>query len=159
MGQQLMLRINQQTTFDEVHQWISNYFNSTYAGADEDKGAIGNINEQESEQQEEWNGYNDENEEYYEEYNEEDVKYIIQMVNKGKGKTKGKSRGKTGKDKGGRTARQGTSRPIVLTRKAKEGRTRQEDHTKVNGTMAKAMDSHHIMVINSKATVVTVDSH
>eukprot|EP00971_Amphidinium_carterae_P036766 722891-Amphidinium_carterae.1 len=30
MGQQLMLKINQQTTFDEVHQWISNYFNSTY---------------------------------------------------------------------------------------------------------------------------------
>eukprot|EP00971_Amphidinium_carterae_P079461 1572320-Amphidinium_carterae.2 len=27
MGQQLMLRINQATTFDEVHQWISNYFN------------------------------------------------------------------------------------------------------------------------------------
>eukprot|EP00971_Amphidinium_carterae_P111372 2206115-Amphidinium_carterae.1 len=27
MAQQLMLRINQQTTFDEGHQWISNYFN------------------------------------------------------------------------------------------------------------------------------------
>eukprot|EP00971_Amphidinium_carterae_P016582 327434-Amphidinium_carterae.3 len=37
MGQQLTLRINQATTFDEVHQWISNYFNSTYVGVDEDK--------------------------------------------------------------------------------------------------------------------------
>eukprot|EP00971_Amphidinium_carterae_P142901 2831069-Amphidinium_carterae.1 len=84
MGQQLMLRINEQMTFDEVHQWISNYFNNTYTGADDDKGAIGNISEQETEPQGEWNGYNEENEEYYEEYNGEDVKYIIQMVNKGK---------------------------------------------------------------------------
>eukprot|EP00971_Amphidinium_carterae_P086405 1709954-Amphidinium_carterae.1 len=79
MGQQLMSRINQQTTFDEVHQWISNYFNSTYTGVDEDKGAIGNINEAENENNEEWYGHNEETEEYYEEYNEEDVKYIIQM--------------------------------------------------------------------------------
>eukprot|EP00971_Amphidinium_carterae_P052991 1043770-Amphidinium_carterae.1 len=79
MGQQHMLKINQQTTCDEVHQWISNYFNSTYTGADEDKGAVGNINEQETEQYEEWKDYYEENEEYYEEYYDEDVKYIIQM--------------------------------------------------------------------------------
>eukprot|EP00971_Amphidinium_carterae_P059606 1178606-Amphidinium_carterae.1 len=73
MGQQLMLRINQQTTFDEVHQWISNYFNSTYTGANDDKGTIGSINEAENEQYDEWKDYNLKTEEYYEEYNDEDV--------------------------------------------------------------------------------------
>eukprot|EP00971_Amphidinium_carterae_P227923 4520911-Amphidinium_carterae.1 len=29
-----MTRINQTTTLDDVHQWISNYFNSTYTGTD-----------------------------------------------------------------------------------------------------------------------------
>eukprot|EP00971_Amphidinium_carterae_P154957 3072693-Amphidinium_carterae.1 len=73
MGQQLMLRINQQTTFDEVHQWISNYFNSTDTGAEDDKAQIGNINE-ETEKQEEWYAENNEyyGQESYEEYNEED---------------------------------------------------------------------------------------
>eukprot|EP00971_Amphidinium_carterae_P080734 1597205-Amphidinium_carterae.2 len=33
-----MARRHWKTTFDEAHQWISNYFNSTYSGADEDKG-------------------------------------------------------------------------------------------------------------------------
>eukprot|EP00971_Amphidinium_carterae_P138485 2744145-Amphidinium_carterae.1 len=95
------------TTFDEVHQWISNYFNSTYTGAEDDKGQIGNINEK-TEKQEEW--YNDENNEYYgyegfEEYNDQDVKYIIQMVNKGKGKRKGKNKGKGKGDKGGKDSK------------------------------------------------------
>eukprot|EP00971_Amphidinium_carterae_P197663 3922980-Amphidinium_carterae.1 len=97
MGQQLMLRINQQTTFDEVHQWISNYFNSTYASADEDKATLGNVNETEVEQYDEWKEYYNEE---TREYNEEDVKYIVGMLNKGKGKRKGK--GKGGKDKGGK---------------------------------------------------------
>eukprot|EP00971_Amphidinium_carterae_P309849 6157306-Amphidinium_carterae.2 len=48
--------------FDEVHQWISNYFNSTYTGTNEDnKGTIGEVNNYEDE------NYNDEN---YEEYDE-----------------------------------------------------------------------------------------
>eukprot|EP00971_Amphidinium_carterae_P128688 2548857-Amphidinium_carterae.1 len=80
-----MLRINQQTTFDEVHQWISIYFNSTYTG---------NINEAENEQYDEWKDYNEETEEYYEKYyyekySEEDVKYIVGMLNR-KGKRKRK---------------------------------------------------------------------
>eukprot|EP00971_Amphidinium_carterae_P149647 2966982-Amphidinium_carterae.1 len=62
MGQQLMLRINQTTTFEEVHQWISNYFNSTYSGADEEKGTIGNINDADEEQYDEWKDYNEETE-------------------------------------------------------------------------------------------------
>eukprot|EP00971_Amphidinium_carterae_P046367 912756-Amphidinium_carterae.1 len=102
-----MLRINQQTTFDEVHQWISNCFNSTYTGADDDKGQVGNINEK-TEKHEEWN--NDENDEYYgnegfEEYNDEDVKYIVGMLNKkGKGrKRKNKDKGKG--DKGGKDSK------------------------------------------------------
>eukprot|EP00971_Amphidinium_carterae_P006431 126928-Amphidinium_carterae.1 len=71
-------------------------------GTEDDKTPIGNINE-ETAKQEEWN--NDENYGYeeYEEYNEEDVKYIRQMVNKGKGKRKGKSKGKGKGDKGGKT--------------------------------------------------------
>eukprot|EP00971_Amphidinium_carterae_P016070 316612-Amphidinium_carterae.1 len=69
MGQQVMLRINQQTTFDEVHQWVSNYFNSTYTGTEDDKTAIGNINEETEKQEDQWN---DENYAYngYEEYME-----------------------------------------------------------------------------------------
>eukprot|EP00971_Amphidinium_carterae_P300908 5978892-Amphidinium_carterae.1 len=59
MGQQLMLRINQTTTFDEVHQWTSNYFNSTCAGVDEEEGTIGNINDANEEQYDEWKEYND----------------------------------------------------------------------------------------------------
>eukprot|EP00971_Amphidinium_carterae_P349465 6491032-Amphidinium_carterae.1 len=66
------------------------------------KGAIGNINEAENENTEEWNGYNDE--EYYDEYNEDDMRYIIQMVNKGKGKRKSKGKNK-GKDKGGKDSK------------------------------------------------------
>eukprot|EP00971_Amphidinium_carterae_P151913 3010782-Amphidinium_carterae.1 len=31
-AQNLMMRMNPATTFDDVHQWISNYFNSTYIG-------------------------------------------------------------------------------------------------------------------------------
>eukprot|EP00971_Amphidinium_carterae_P030239 594979-Amphidinium_carterae.1 len=76
MGQQIMLMINQQTTFDEVHQWISNYFNSMYTGTEDDKAPIGNINEETEKQEDQWydehyayNGY----EEYMEEYNEEDL--------------------------------------------------------------------------------------
>eukprot|EP00971_Amphidinium_carterae_P194976 3868924-Amphidinium_carterae.1 len=90
MAQQLMLRINQQTTFDEVHQWISNYFNSTYTGTEDDKTAIGNINEETEKQDDQWydenyayNGYEDYG---MEEINEEDVRYIVGMLNrKGKG--------------------------------------------------------------------------
>eukprot|EP00971_Amphidinium_carterae_P042663 838559-Amphidinium_carterae.1 len=62
-----MLRINQQTTFDEVHQWplwISNYFNSTYTGTEDDKRGS------------------------------EDVKFVVGLLNK-KGKSrKGKNKGK-----------------------------------------------------------------
>eukprot|EP00971_Amphidinium_carterae_P281727 5592740-Amphidinium_carterae.1 len=62
---------------------------------------IGNINETDIEQYDEWKDYNEETEEYYEEYNDEDVKYVVAMLNKGKGKRKGKNKGK-GKDKGGK---------------------------------------------------------
>eukprot|EP00971_Amphidinium_carterae_P041753 820348-Amphidinium_carterae.1 len=53
------MRINQATTFDEVHQWISNFFNSTYTGIEEDKGTVGAIT-----------NYEEENYENYEVYNE-----------------------------------------------------------------------------------------
>eukprot|EP00971_Amphidinium_carterae_P233372 4631927-Amphidinium_carterae.2 len=45
IAQKLMTRINQATTFDEVHQWISNYFNSTSTGTNEDnKGQVNGVN-------------------------------------------------------------------------------------------------------------------
>eukprot|EP00971_Amphidinium_carterae_P244545 4855670-Amphidinium_carterae.2 len=71
IGQQLMLRINQTTTFDEVHQWVSNYFNSTYAGVEDEKGTIGAMNDPDEEQYEKWT---EETEEYEYEYNDKDVK-------------------------------------------------------------------------------------
>eukprot|EP00971_Amphidinium_carterae_P288853 5735462-Amphidinium_carterae.2 len=44
IAQNLMMRIIQAATFDEVHQWISNYFNSTYTETDEDnKGQVGGV--------------------------------------------------------------------------------------------------------------------
>eukprot|EP00971_Amphidinium_carterae_P148775 2949707-Amphidinium_carterae.3 len=82
MAQQLMLWINQATTFDKVHQWISNYFNSTYAGVEDEKGTVGAINDAEDKQYDEWN---EDTEEYDYEYNEDDVKYMVAMLNKGKG--------------------------------------------------------------------------
>eukprot|EP00971_Amphidinium_carterae_P165493 3280522-Amphidinium_carterae.1 len=94
-----MLKINQKTTFDEVHQWISNYFNNTCAGADEEKGTIGAINDPDEEQYEEWN---EETEGYYDDYNDEDVKYVVAMLNKGKGKRRQKGGKNKGKDKGGK---------------------------------------------------------
>eukprot|EP00971_Amphidinium_carterae_P210082 4167785-Amphidinium_carterae.2 len=35
IAKNLMMRINQTTTFDDVHQWISNYFNSPYTGTED----------------------------------------------------------------------------------------------------------------------------
>eukprot|EP00971_Amphidinium_carterae_P118272 2343042-Amphidinium_carterae.1 len=102
-----MLKINQTTTFDEVHQWISNYLNSTYAGADEEKGTIGAINEPDEEQYEEWN---EATEEYYDDYNDEDVKYVVAMLNKGKGKR----RQKGGKSKGGKKGQKGQRKGYQL---------------------------------------------
>eukprot|EP00971_Amphidinium_carterae_P094156 1863565-Amphidinium_carterae.5 len=37
INQHLMLRVTNTTTFDEVHGWISNYFNSIYIGVDEEQ--------------------------------------------------------------------------------------------------------------------------
>eukprot|EP00971_Amphidinium_carterae_P132472 2623819-Amphidinium_carterae.2 len=52
---------------------------STYAGADEQKGTIGTINDPDEEKYEE---RNEETEEYYDDYNDEDVKYVVEMFNK-----------------------------------------------------------------------------
>eukprot|EP00971_Amphidinium_carterae_P148997 2954061-Amphidinium_carterae.1 len=41
-----MLRVNNATRFTEVHQWISNSFNNTYTGTDDDNAAIGAVTEQ-----------------------------------------------------------------------------------------------------------------
>eukprot|EP00971_Amphidinium_carterae_P012707 250389-Amphidinium_carterae.2 len=44
ISENLMMRINQATTFDDVHQWISNYFNSTYTGTEGDnRGQVGGV--------------------------------------------------------------------------------------------------------------------
>eukprot|EP00971_Amphidinium_carterae_P087697 1735095-Amphidinium_carterae.1 len=53
----------------------------------------------EAEQYDQWKDYNEETEKYYEEYNDEDVKYMVAMLNKGKGKNEGKGKDKGGKDK------------------------------------------------------------
>eukprot|EP00971_Amphidinium_carterae_P136490 2704403-Amphidinium_carterae.1 len=39
----LKLRVDNVTTFTEVHQWISNFFNSTNTGTDDDSAAIGAV--------------------------------------------------------------------------------------------------------------------
>eukprot|EP00971_Amphidinium_carterae_P005130 102273-Amphidinium_carterae.1 len=75
------------------------------------------------------------------------------MLNKGKGKRKGKAKGK-GKDKGGKDGKtvtcdtcgqQGHISPNCPHKKGKGGKSKTGDHTKVTGTMGKAMDSHHNM--------------
>eukprot|EP00971_Amphidinium_carterae_P164570 3262660-Amphidinium_carterae.1 len=133
MGQQLMLRINQATTFDEVHQWISNHFNSTYAGVDEDKGTIWNINDADEEQYDEWKDYNEETEEYDYEYNDDDVKYAVAMLNKGKGKRFRKGKGKGGKDKGGKD-----SKSVTCHACGQQGRVSPNCPMKKGGKAAKA---------------------
>eukprot|EP00971_Amphidinium_carterae_P349795 6491230-Amphidinium_carterae.1 len=52
---------NQQytATFTEVHQWINNFFNSTYSGTDDEHGIIGALIDNETED------YNDEYNEQY----------------------------------------------------------------------------------------------
>eukprot|EP00971_Amphidinium_carterae_P349492 6491042-Amphidinium_carterae.3 len=85
-----MMRINQATTFDEVHQWISNYFNSTYTGTDDGLGTTGGVNNYEDE------NYNEENyDEEFEDnawYNEDDKIMIAFMKGKSKGQRKGERR-------------------------------------------------------------------
>eukprot|EP00971_Amphidinium_carterae_P339288 6476988-Amphidinium_carterae.1 len=81
-----MVKINKRTTFDEVHQWISNYFNSTYTGRNEDnRGTIGGVS---------WG------------YDNDDKNTIACMKGKAKGLRKGKGKGKkrdNGKGKYGKT--------------------------------------------------------
>eukprot|EP00971_Amphidinium_carterae_P145009 2873137-Amphidinium_carterae.1 len=138
-----MLKINQTTTFDEVHQWISNYFNSTYARADEEKGTIGAINDPDEEQYEEWN---EETEEYYDDYNDEDVKFVVAMLNKGKGKRRqkgGKSKGKERTIKelhAMLVANRATFHPIAQTKEARKHRKDRD-----NGMMERAINSHNPM--------------
>eukprot|EP00971_Amphidinium_carterae_P082724 1636219-Amphidinium_carterae.2 len=44
IAENLMMRINQTTNFDDVQQWISNYFNSTYTGTEGDSpGQVGGV--------------------------------------------------------------------------------------------------------------------
>eukprot|EP00971_Amphidinium_carterae_P250194 4966550-Amphidinium_carterae.1 len=87
------MKINQRTTFDEVHQWISNYFNSTYTGTNEDnRGTSGGVNNYKEE------NYNDEN---YEEAYDENWEYeasdkITIAFMKGKAKGQRTRKGKTG---------------------------------------------------------------
>eukprot|EP00971_Amphidinium_carterae_P143487 2842876-Amphidinium_carterae.2 len=94
IAQNLMMRINQATTFDEVHQWISNSFSSTHTGTDDERGAIGGVNNYEDKNY----NYEDYDEEYDEnmEYNDDDKIMIAFMKGKSKGKQKGKGKSKKG---------------------------------------------------------------
>eukprot|EP00971_Amphidinium_carterae_P338423 6475745-Amphidinium_carterae.1 len=83
IAQHLMLRMNNATTFTEVHQWISNFFNSTHTGTDDDNAAIGAVTK-------ETGNY------------KEQVMIAFNKWYKGKGKKQWhKGKGK-GKDKGGK---------------------------------------------------------
>eukprot|EP00971_Amphidinium_carterae_P350278 6491466-Amphidinium_carterae.5 len=87
-----MLRINNTTTFTEVHQWINNFLNSTYSGKNDEHGTIGTVINNETKV------YNNN---YDNEYNEQ---FVIAFNKWIKGKCKGKwnkGQGK-GKDKGGK---------------------------------------------------------
>eukprot|EP00971_Amphidinium_carterae_P153650 3046617-Amphidinium_carterae.1 len=105
IAENLMMRINQTTTFDDVHQWISNYFNSTYAGTEEDnRGQVGGVSSYDKE--------NYDNEEYNEEENDESWDYdnndpvtIAFMKVRARGQKKGNlKKGDNNKSKEGRTA-------------------------------------------------------
>eukprot|EP00971_Amphidinium_carterae_P111631 2210696-Amphidinium_carterae.3 len=77
-----MLRVNIATTFTEVHQWISNFFNNTHTGTDDDNAAIGAVTED------------------TDNYKEQ----LMIAFNKWyKGKGKGQRHKGKGKDKGGET--------------------------------------------------------
>eukprot|EP00971_Amphidinium_carterae_P297642 5913458-Amphidinium_carterae.1 len=42
-----MLRVNNTTTFAEVHQWISNFFSRTCSGTEDEQNPIGGVNNEE----------------------------------------------------------------------------------------------------------------
>eukprot|EP00971_Amphidinium_carterae_P004572 91536-Amphidinium_carterae.1 len=99
IAENLMMRINQMTTFDDVHQWTSNYFNSTYTGTeDSHKGQVGGVSNYDNENDnEEYNA-----EEYDEswDYDNNDPLTVAFFRGKAKGQKKGKGKGKKGDNKG-----------------------------------------------------------
>eukprot|EP00971_Amphidinium_carterae_P044697 879368-Amphidinium_carterae.2 len=89
---------------DEVHQCISNYFNSTYSGTDEDnKGQVGGVNNYDEESYNEEN-FDEENEDNWEYDNDDKIK-IAYMKGKAKGHRKGKGKGKKGDNGKGKDAK------------------------------------------------------
>eukprot|EP00971_Amphidinium_carterae_P322365 6407076-Amphidinium_carterae.1 len=104
IAENLMMRINQATTFDDVHQWNSNYQNSTYTGTEGDnRGQVGGVSNVGNE-----NYDNDEfnKEEYDENWDYDSNDPVMIAFNKGKAKGQRKGTGKKGdntKGKEGRT--------------------------------------------------------
>eukprot|EP00971_Amphidinium_carterae_P165429 3279345-Amphidinium_carterae.1 len=83
IAENLMMRINQTTTFDNVHQWISNYFNCTYTGTEDNhEGQVGGVSNYDNE--------NDNEEEYDEgwDYDDNDPVTIAFFRGKAKGQKK-----------------------------------------------------------------------
>eukprot|EP00971_Amphidinium_carterae_P155390 3081731-Amphidinium_carterae.2 len=106
IAQNVMMRINQATTFDEVHQWISNYFNSAYTGTDEDnEGQVGGVSNYDDENYDNKGYYDEENERNWD-YDNSDKVTIAFMNGKARGQRRGKGKGKKGdnaKGKDGKT--------------------------------------------------------
>eukprot|EP00971_Amphidinium_carterae_P131816 2610912-Amphidinium_carterae.4 len=126
IAQNLRMRINQATTFDDVHQWVSNYFNSTYTLT----GQVGGVSNYDNET------YDSEeyNEEEYDEnwaYDNNDPVTIAFMKGKARRHRKGKGKGKkgdNGKGKEGKTVtcytcgKQGHTSTFCYYNKGKNGK-------------------------------------
>eukprot|EP00971_Amphidinium_carterae_P330668 6463831-Amphidinium_carterae.4 len=52
MAQHMMLKVNNTTTLQGFHQWISYVFNITYSGTEGDHATIGGVNNEDEEHKE-----------------------------------------------------------------------------------------------------------
>eukprot|EP00971_Amphidinium_carterae_P348635 6490601-Amphidinium_carterae.3 len=92
IAENLMMRINQATTFDDVHQGTSNYFNSTCTGKEGDqKGQVGGVSSYDNENYDN-EGYNEE--EYEENWDYDNNDPVTSAFMKGKARPRGQRKGK-----------------------------------------------------------------
>eukprot|EP00971_Amphidinium_carterae_P302765 6015951-Amphidinium_carterae.4 len=122
IAQKLMMRINQATKFDDVHQWISNYFNSTYIGTDEDNrvqvGGVSNYGNENYDNEE----YNEEEYDDNWDYDSNDPVTIAFMKGKARGNGRRKRKRKREKGKGKKGKREKGKREKGKKGKRKKGK-------------------------------------
>eukprot|EP00971_Amphidinium_carterae_P292660 5809957-Amphidinium_carterae.1 len=169
ISENLIMRINQTTTLDDVHQWISNYFNSTYTGTEGDnrrRGQFGGVSNYDNE--------NYDNEEYNEAEYDEKLDYdnndLVTILRSSKAKRedkalKGKVKEKETTETIAKEKMEGqlhatlaeskdTHRHFATTTKARVEKARTKavnNHPTTHNSLGKAIHNHHL--INKNTTL------